>query len=74
MARNGRSGLARSRSWHEIAARAWPKAAAGSKWRAGAQATKNIHEELVGGGAVLCSGMQPAIERIVSICFAFPMS
>ena len=31
MARNGRSSLARSRSWLETAARAWPGAAAGSR-------------------------------------------
>ena len=32
LARNGRSSLARSRSWLEIVARAWPGAAVGSKW------------------------------------------
>ena len=32
MARNGRSSLARTSSWLEMAARAWPGAAAGSKW------------------------------------------
>ena len=31
MAQNGRSSLARSRSWLEMAARAWPGAAAGSR-------------------------------------------
>ena len=32
MARNGRSTLSRSRRWLEMAGRAWPGAAAGSKW------------------------------------------